>query len=208
MNINYTAIYTVIVNITVSCFLGQPILAAEKKHNIVISKKQTTNTGVSKLKLAPSQKTALLSALKSLRKLQTATEVGLSLDAYRTRLIDAKADIEENLIGVPNCEAKKHITRALDAYQDASVAWADCLENGGDWEILRQGETGRIVKKYKLDEGNKPQWNWNIEGTTGLSEDALREIASRAIPSSIWGIASDLVKQSETITKSTIVEKK
>jgi hypothetical protein len=91
-------------------------------------------------------KNAIDNALKSLRKLAAATEVGVSFREYGTRLIDVKTEIEELLPDISEGNVKEEIKLAMEAYADASKVWNEMIKTGnGDlfpdyepWKTLQQ----------------------------------------------------------------------
>lgn len=148
--------------------------------------------------LTTAQKAAALAALKSLNKLQAATEVGVSYVDYSSRLIDVKAEVSDNLENVPDGQLKQKINSAMDAYADARTAWGEIIEYGY-WDVLKDAETGKIVSKYKLDEGDKPIWSWD---TTNAGEKEMQEmVAAQVIPAAIWSLASDSIVQAKALVK-------
>jgi hypothetical protein len=100
---------------------------------------------------------AAMEAIKALRKLESATSVGVSFAEYGTRLIDAKAAVDESLSRISNVELKSEIELAMGEYSFASQVWQ--IVNR---EIIRdQYNTGyldtstelgeSLMKRYKLE---------------------------------------------------------
>lgn len=102
--------------------------------------------------LTTAQKAADFAALKSLRRLQAATEVGVSYVDYSSRLIDVKADVSDNLDNLPNGQLKQKLNAAMDAYADARTAWGEIIEYGY-WDVIKGGETGKIVRRRAAEGG-------------------------------------------------------
>lgn len=98
------------------------------------------------MKPAPPQ--AAVDALKRLRKIAGATEIGITYQEYGSRLIDLKADIDDLLTQVPNGELKKEIGRAMEAYIDALTIWR--LMTGYDFEISSFGIGKTLQEKYSI----------------------------------------------------------
>jgi hypothetical protein len=86
-------------------------------------------------------------ALKELRKMSGAVEMGLSLEEYTKRMIDMKAEIDEKLSGVPDGELKQEIKSALQAYIDAKTLWTSA---GGDRVYTSPGNNKAIFNKYSI----------------------------------------------------------
>ncbi|HEY0658049.1 MAG TPA: hypothetical protein VGD05_06230 [Pyrinomonadaceae bacterium] len=70
-------------------------------------------------------------ALKSLRKLAAATDVGVNFQDYGRRVIDVKAEVEEFLTNIPDGDSKTEIGLAMQAYADAGTAWNFAVQNRG-----------------------------------------------------------------------------
>lgn len=66
---------------------------------------------------------AVLDAMKSLRKLDAATEVGITRADYGPLLVTAKADVNAALDELPDGPQRTAISATMDAYADASTAW-------------------------------------------------------------------------------------
>ena len=62
-------------------------------------------------------------ALKELRKMSGAVEMGLNIQEYTKRMIDMKAEVDEKLSQVPDGELKQEIKAAQQAYIDAKTLW-------------------------------------------------------------------------------------
>lgn len=70
-------------------------------------------------------------AIKSLKKLSAATDVGVNFQDYNRRIIDVKAEVEDSLQNIPDEYTKSEIKSAIDAYADASSAWNFAVQNRG-----------------------------------------------------------------------------
>ena len=70
-------------------------------------------------------------ALKSLRKLTAATDVGVNFQDYSRRVIDVKAEVEDLLPKIADYYVRNEIKSAMDAYADASSAWNFAVQNRG-----------------------------------------------------------------------------
>lgn len=62
-------------------------------------------------------------ALKALRKLNSATSVGISLMQYGQLLVDAKASLDEALATMPVGELRNELALSMQAYVDAKEVW-------------------------------------------------------------------------------------
>lgn len=146
----------------------------------VLGVKPTQNQApASAPKFGETQRTAAKAALKALRKLAAATEVGVTKQVYGERLIDAKVDVSENLQELPAGALKTEIQTAMDAYADAASIWDDSFQYQY-WAVLFVGTPGEIIKKYSIP--------------VSTSEGDLREITEGdriIILSTIWGAAKE-----------------
>lgn len=93
---------------------------------------------------------AVANALKSLRKLAAATEVGVNFQDYSSRLIDVKAEVNEVLPQIADGYVKDEIKLAMDAYADAGTAWNWTIVNrSGD--MFPDYEPGKTLQaKYSI----------------------------------------------------------
>ncbi len=113
---------------------------------------QTTTANVASPTPTPTPKPtphpAAQAALKSLRKLASAAETGVNYQDYGSRIIDAKADIDEQLAELPEGEMKQEIQKALDAYVDAKTVWSTAATR--DFVMTEFEPAKGILLKYKV----------------------------------------------------------
>jgi hypothetical protein len=87
-------------------------------------------------------------ALKSLRKIAGATEIGVTKQEYSSRLIDVKADVDEAIGVLPDNQIEEEMKLAMEAFVDAARAWNEMITN--DF-LLPQYEPGATYqKKYSI----------------------------------------------------------
>lgn len=103
---------------------------------------QTTPKGTTK------NDTALV-ALKALRKLSTAVDIGINFLFYKNLLLEVKTEVDESLATMPEGELKQEISLAVEAYVDAGYAWNILLNGAGDWNGVRFAD--QLKGKYKMD---------------------------------------------------------
>ena len=123
--------------------------ASTKYHHL---HKDASRVGLPSHTLTPSQTTSVKAALKALRKLDVATQAGVSQSDYQSRLIDTKVDVTEDLRGLPKTlPVVVHINSCLAAYQDASDVWND-KEDYRDWSMTKDLPlvSPKVVKKYNI----------------------------------------------------------
>ncbi len=96
-------------------------------------------------------------AIRALRRLESATSVGVSFVEYGTRLIDAKAEVDNALGQLPESALKAELTLAMAEYTLASKIWQlindemrrDRYNTG---YLDASSEVGvMLVEKYKLE---------------------------------------------------------
>ena len=92
------------------------------------------------------QERAARESLKTLQKLEAATEVGVNKLQYGPMLIEAKAAINEANRLLPNGRLKQELNEAMQVFQDADAVW-----NSSSSFINTTSEPGRTIQaKYKL----------------------------------------------------------
>jgi hypothetical protein len=135
------------------------------------------------VKLNPQAMVAVRDALKALRKMAGATEIGISFQEYGSRVIDAKADVEEALRQLPEGELKTEIGLAMDAYADASKAWNQMIRY--DFMLVDFEPGSSLQKKYE------------IPIDTSLSSKMMRRTV---VLSTIWGAAKSHIEKADALT--------
>ncbi|MGB9181475.1 MAG: hypothetical protein WCB68_19760 [Pyrinomonadaceae bacterium] len=96
----------------------------------------------------PPQNEAASAALRSLRKLAGATEVGISFQEYSSRLIDIKNEVDDSISRLPDGELKNELSLAMEAYVDAGQAWNKMLRNDFMLHTYEPGIT--LMRKYSM----------------------------------------------------------
>jgi hypothetical protein len=99
--------------------------------------------------LTTEQRAAAETALRDLRKLRSATQVGLVRADYQNRLIDTKADVDEQLRKLPEGEVKHEITDAMQVYVDTSTLW-QCMIQSEYKRLFKKTAGYDVVLKYGL----------------------------------------------------------
>jgi hypothetical protein len=74
--------------------------------------------------MSSKQQVAASDAVAALRKLEAASQVKPSLAQYNQLVIEAKAKVNEATAALPDGELKQELNAAMEAYEDAAVAWA------------------------------------------------------------------------------------
>lgn len=99
-------------------------------------------------KFPPNVRAAAEAALKTLRRMASATDVGISLSEYNTRLIDLKADVDEQFSLIPDGELKTEIQLAVESYIDAQNAWKEMGRHDTLFPTLEPGRS--LMTKYSI----------------------------------------------------------
>ena len=97
----------------------------------------------------PSQSNELASsAIRALRKLAGATEVGISFREYGSRVIDVKADVDESIRELPEGDLRNEIRLAMEAYADAAQAWNEMTRH--EFMLINYEHGASLQKKYSI----------------------------------------------------------
>jgi hypothetical protein len=84
-------------------------------------------------KLSPAQEAAASNALKALRRLTAATEMGVKYDDYKRLVVEGISEVGEALAALPEGELGDQIHRSMDGYVAVDVLWTryiDYQKNG------------------------------------------------------------------------------
>lgn len=90
---------------------------------------------------------AVANALKALRKLSSATEVGINFRDYGSRVVDVKTELNELLPTITEGRTKEAIQSAMSAYQDAGTLWNGYIQST---YFSTSSEATLLLKKYSL----------------------------------------------------------
>ena len=127
----------------------------------------------------PTPHPAAQSALKSLRKMAGAVEMGINFQEYGSRMIDLKSEVDEQLAQLPEGELKQEIELALQAYVDAKAAWT----SGAQQEFLMSEyePVKSLMRKYKVPKAP-------VMGISGTQEKTV-------MMSAIWKVADKHIER-------------
>jgi hypothetical protein len=122
-------------------------LSPSKQPKVAAARKQRS-VPTQKVRLTSRQKQSVFASLKLLRKMSSATEVGLSLMEYRDRLIDTKSDIDEVLRTLPQNKVRMELQASLDAYVDAGTLWSSSIQ----WDRRQSFSqmNSALLRKYSI----------------------------------------------------------
>ncbi len=73
----------------------------------------------------PTPNQAAVEAIRLLRRMSSATEMGITFRDYSSRMIDLNADVQELLAQLPEGELKNEIRLSLEAFVDANAISSD-----------------------------------------------------------------------------------
>lgn len=103
--------------------------------------------------VSPKQRVAADEALKALRKIVAATQVGVNYMKYGSLVIDAQAEVNEVLPVLPDGDLKKEMSAAIEAYADAAQVWSAKISGELPWDLLSPVDDGLgkiLIPKYNL----------------------------------------------------------
>jgi len=138
---------TILLALLVIISLGLPSDAQRKRANRKQPPKKTSVEQEQKPKVekvSPSVQAAR-AAIKALRTLDVATEIGTTRRDYSERLIEVKIKVTENLTEIPEGELKKLISDALAEYVGAMRVWDEIARDRGRFSVLEN----TLVANYK-----------------------------------------------------------
>jgi len=90
-------------------------------------------------------------AYAALTKIADAAKIKLPYGQYGTLLIDVRQVVEESLLSIPDSALKIEITRAMETYTDAGLAWGAMQPNGRIPISSDPGAT--LMRKYDIRPG-------------------------------------------------------
>ena len=140
----------------------------------------------------PTVPQAAVDAVKSLRRMKSATDVGINYQQYSSRIIDLKGDVDEAIAQLSDRELKTELTLAMEAYQDALTLWNHMVQSSLDVvPISTTAGTQAEEPAYSL------QKKYSIPETTKY--DIFVVMTREAIFSTIWAAASEHVDRASEL---------
>lgn len=130
-----------------------------------------------------SQKQVAGDAIRALRKIEAATQVGVNYQLYGQMVIDAKAQVNEATAKLPDGELKSELISAIDAYAEAGQAWGATISD-------------ELYPDSKLANDLKAHYDIQIELTYGESEKKQQR---SVILSTIWAVARKRVDKASSL---------
>ena len=97
-------------------------------------------------------------AIKALRRMAAASEVGINFTEYGRRVIDSKGEVDEATAGIKNEELKSEINLSVSAYINAGYVWNEFIKHpkfmSSDSEMLliigSDPRVAEIIKRYDI----------------------------------------------------------
>lgn len=128
---------------------------------------------------SPEANKASEEALKALRKLVSATDVGTTFQTYNSLVIEAKTQVDEAKRKLPQGELKKALESAIEAYADVVTIWNEKIAKRMDNLYSREPSHLYLIKKYKLQ--TKRVDYGSIVSDVGIVEQVDIDIARQMI---------------------------
>jgi hypothetical protein len=116
----------------------------KRKQTLLIILLVATNLLTACNGLSSKQQTSAEDAMKALRKLGAATQVGVNYQQYGLLVIDAQAQVNDALAVLPEGELKKEMNAAMEAYVDAGEVWQAKIRG-----VLLDSNSA-LIPKYSL----------------------------------------------------------
>ena len=130
-------------------------------------------------------------ALRALRKLAGATEVGVNYQQYGALVIDAKAAVDEALATASDEELKSELKSSMDAYVDAGHVWDDM--------VSIPSSRGRVV--LATSEGpNEPIWSIHKKYAAPVPA-GTNVIPGEKLRNTVWAAARKHLDKASTLVK-------
>jgi hypothetical protein len=145
---------------------------------------------------ASPSKEAAQAAIKSLRKLTSAVEIGVNFRDYSSRLIDVKSEVDDALLKVDEGPLKQEIAEAMAAYGDAGRAWNRIIQTGSRSETLFP-DSDPIAAALQIAYNVPTQ----VIGDKGPYPAPFRIMSGGDTLRLIWAAAQSHVEKSESLIK-------
>lgn len=120
------------------------------------------------------------SIMRSLRRLNSATSVGITMRDYSQLVVTESAIIDEALRSVPRGPFEDHVRRARDAYIDARKVWSEAFDS--TYASIFEISISPILRRYQFDTSSL--------GKTPMGMKTSSLTLSRYL-SPIWTAAAD-----------------
>lgn len=129
----------------------------------------------------------LSDAFRELRKLATATSVGISYTDYGTRVADVAAAFQESAAKIADMEIKNKLNMAMTAYIDAMHIWDDCIRAEYIGTFFEKSPYAATAARYGVTINVYRDKNTTFRRGGGCG----------AMLSAPWQVAEESIKQAE-----------
>jgi hypothetical protein len=143
------------------------------------------------IRVQPEVKTAVGSILKTLRKMDSATSIGINMRDYAALVRDSSADIDEELRSVPDGDFKDAALQAKQAYIDANTLWSSSFTL--EFRSLWLEHSDSLLKKYSINA-------FLFEAGAGNSFAKTYDMDKTAFLSPIWAKAKSLTEKADALS--------
>jgi hypothetical protein len=107
--------------------LYDSVVKKNAEETVTKEQQQKNDSDVAALK---EQQTLVKDTLKEIKKLNTATKVGISKHEYSRRVLDVASNVQPNLEDIKNPSVQNQLKSALQAYVDANDFWGEMYNLG------------------------------------------------------------------------------
>jgi hypothetical protein len=133
-------------------------------------------------------------ALRALRKIAGAIEVGVNHLQYSALVIDAKSAVDEALASLPDGELKEELKAAMEAYTDAGTVWNKIVgTDHGPGQIVLASRYGKHEPMWSIHEKYSVPAEPGTTGSTIISADLMQD--------TIWKAARAHLDKATTVSK-------
>lgn len=137
--------------------------------------------------LSSEQRSAANDALKALRKVEAATQVGVNYQQFGQLAIEAKAAVNQAVTALPDGEVKSEIVAAMEAYADAGDAWGATIND-------------KLTSSSKLASDLKQKYDFDYQKVNAaLSKEDLKSL----LLSTIWEAAKNRLNKATSLLDKT-----
>jgi len=133
-------------------------------------------------------KEALDGAVKSLKKLATAVEVGINFQEYSRRLIDIKIEFDGYIAAITDTDAKGELMKAMEAYEDSKTIWNHMVGNN-----ISGRPTGDLFPDY--EPGKTLQAKYSLPTYRDGSLHLMEGAKSMKL---VWAVAASHIEKAAT----------
>ena len=157
--------------------------------SLVFSESQSTGTSADNARLSAARE-----AIKALRRLDSATQAGVTRTEYGSRVIDAKAAIDDLLPRISDGELKSEIEAAMREYVSAGDIWQLVYNINVDEIRDGRGAAGTIINvpKWLVETYNlKPDDPGGSEQTSFGTVHHPPRYLTNSILSTVWRAAKN-----------------